>query len=138
MNKENLNFLRNKKVLMIDDDESIINRLKSFMEKITNENFFFKVYSENNRVNILKYIKNIDPDVIILDYNLSYKTKGIDIMAELPKNLKNKVIGFSTINELKMNFLEAGASGFVWKGAGETQELVKLLEKESEKINPNP
>ena len=129
--------MENKKILMIDDDKYIIEELGFFIKK-RGGHFFFKLFNEGDEYETVEYIEKLNPDIIILDYNLSYKIKGIDIMKMLSDENKKRVIGFSSLENLKDTFLESGASGFVWKGEGKGEKLTYLLEEEFKKINPNP
>ena len=70
-----------------------------------------------------------NPEIVLLDYNLSAKIKGNVVCQKLKtRDFKGLVYGFSSINT-KEEFLKAGASGFVPKNTVDPDYTIELLAK---------
>jgi CheY-like chemotaxis protein len=80
---------------------------------------------------VLEAVQRLLPDVIVLDLNLP-NVSGVEACRQITHlNLQVKVIVFTAMNEpdMRQRCLEAGASAFVSKlaGDGELQSTVKRL-----------
>ena len=75
-------------VLFVDDNESLLVSLKSFLEKEG-----YQVFGANSAVNAIKMMSNISPDVIISDLDMPDMT-GIDLLNYLQEDPKRGHIPF--------------------------------------------
>ncbi|MDD2871954.1 MAG: response regulator transcription factor [Candidatus Gracilibacteria bacterium] len=111
-----------KKILIIEDDKGISASLKLYLE---NSDFLVELHNEG--LEAISKIKNVKPDLIILDINLPGKD-GIEITKELR--------GFSSIpiimltarsSELdRVNGLEIGADDYIAKPFSPRELLARI------------
>lgn len=78
--EENINFeeINNLKVFVIDDEFEVRENIHSYLSK-----FNVQVFDSENGDNVLKKLKEIMPDVLLVDNRLGKKTSGIDIISEV-------------------------------------------------------
>ena len=116
------------KIFIIEDEKNLVNLLQ---EKFKEEGF--DVRATDNGDDLLSFIKNYQPDIILLDLFLPGKS-GFEILGELKNNSDLKsipVIILSNINEDKdiKEVLSLGAVDYIIKnnqGLDEIVEKVKI------------
>ena len=68
----------NEKILVIDDDPDLVE-----LTRLTLEARGYRVFSAANGTEGLKKVKEINPDLIILDVMMKYVTEGFQVALEL-------------------------------------------------------
>ncbi|HTC00473.1 MAG TPA: response regulator [Ferruginibacter sp.] len=102
----------NFKVLVIDDNEDILFMLKAMLQLKG-----YKVFAKETATNIESYIKELAPDVIVMDMLLS-GMDGSEVCKKLKANSTLSLIPVVMISALptaKNICMEAGANYFVGK-----------------------
>lgn len=122
-------FLKGKKVIMIDDQPMPIELNFPYLVQATDDNASFILYKdEQNFEDVIKKILNDNPDIVLIDYDLSRGNyisngrggliedqKGTTIIREsIKRGFKGKFIGFSGEGR-GTEFEDAGAIGSVKK-----------------------
>lgn len=79
--------MSHKKILIVDDDADIVESTKVVLEAKG-----YKVSSAGNRQNALAQIKEVMPDLIIMDVMLEKMSDGFDLSRELKSDEKYKKI----------------------------------------------
>jgi DNA-binding NtrC family response regulator len=102
--------MNNKKILLIDDDESTLESLSTYLEEIG-----YKVFTAKNGITGLEVVKNLCPDVIISDIRMS-GINGIEF-AYLIKGLKYDIpiILISSFDYKDNKFIDKCSYGYVQK-----------------------
>jgi CheY-like chemotaxis protein len=97
--------MKNKSILLIEDDELDVISVQRSMKKIGGEHRLFTAYNGIEALSILKgegeMNENELPDIILLDINMP-KMNGIEFLQELRKNKKFdniKIFVMTTSNE---------------------------------------
>lgn len=100
----------NKKILLIDDDESTLESLSSYLEDLG-----YKVFTARNGITGLEVVKNLRPDVIISDIRMS-GLNGIEF-AYIIKGLKYDIplILISSFDNKDNKFIDKCSYGYVQK-----------------------
>ncbi|TMI73272.1 MAG: response regulator transcription factor [Bacteroidetes bacterium] len=110
------------KVFIVDDHYMVIEGLRSLLQ---NEKDIEWVGHAMNAASCLAFLKNQQPDVILMDINLPDKS-GINLCKEVKEKYPLVfIIGLSTFNQQSFiqKMMDNGASGYVLKNA--TQEELK-------------
>lgn len=108
------------KILIIEDDETIVMGLKYYLEQEG-----FKIYSTYKKDEVLSLISNIN--LILLDINLP-NISGFDLFQEI-KKIKDVPIIFLTANDLEISIvrgLDMGADDYITKPF-KTRELLSRI-----------
>jgi two-component system phosphate regulon response regulator PhoB len=113
------------KVLLVEDEKSIITLIKYNLEKEG-----FKVYCSETGEDGLKIIKEKIPDLVILDWMLP-DTSGIDVCRQIKidKKLKNIPVLILTAKgepDDKIKGLEVGADDYVTKPFNNKELLLRI------------
>lgn len=98
-----------KKILIVDDDPSILELVKYLLEK--ND---YEVYTHTTGIGVLAKINLYRPDVILLDIQLPGKT-GPEVYKELRKSHSIPIIFFSASAEKEKILAECDAEAFISK-----------------------
>jgi DNA-binding NtrC family response regulator len=99
-----------KKILLIDDDESTLESISTYLEESG-----FKVFTAKNGIAGLEVVKNLNPDVIISDIRMS-GLNGIEfsyIMKGLRYNIP--IILISSFDDNDNKFLDRCSFGYLQK-----------------------
>jgi len=117
------------KVLIADDHEIIRQGLKTIIAETSD---LCVVAEAENGNEVLEKIKNIDVDVVVLDYDMPEKN-GLDTLIEL-KSIFPKipvlVLSIFPEDHYGTRFLKAGAAGYLGK-ASASDQLVEAVRKVS-------
>jgi len=99
-----------KKILLIDDDESTLESLSTYLEDIG-----FKVFTARSGITGLEIVKNLSPNVIISDIRMS-GLNGIEF-AYIMKGLKYNIpiIFISSFDNKDNKFIDKCSFGYVQK-----------------------
>jgi DNA-binding NarL/FixJ family response regulator len=111
------------KVFIVDDHYMVIEGIRSLLQLEKSVECSGHATTADS---CLAYLKNHQPDVILMDINLPDKS-GIDLCAEVKKLYPSIfIIGLSTFNQQSFiqRMLENGASGYVLKNAS-LEELIE-------------
>jgi DNA-binding NtrC family response regulator len=102
--------MNNKKILLIDDDESTLESLSTYLEELG-----YKVFTARNGITGLEVVKNLSPDVIISDIRMS-GLNGIEF-AYIIKGLKYDIplILISSFDNKDNKFIDKCSYGYVQK-----------------------
>jgi len=100
----------NKKILLIDDDESTLESLSTYFEELG-----YKVFTARNGITGLDVVKNLCPDVIVSDIRMS-GLNGIEF-AYIIKGLKYDIplILISSFDNKDNKFIDKCSYGYVQK-----------------------
>ena len=113
------------KVFLIEDDEAYAEFIKKSLRKD------YQIYSFITAEDCLVTMKSIDPDVLIIDYNLPGMS-GIDLYDEIKNRLHPnvKVIMMSAIDDgnLVLEFIRKGVRDYVVKDEKVIQTLKSVIE----------
>jgi len=99
-----------KKILLMDDDESTLESLSTYLEEIG-----FRVYTAKNGISGLEIVRNLHPDVIISDIRMS-GLSGIEF-AYIMKGLRYDIpiILISSFDNKDNKFIDKCSFGYVQK-----------------------
>lgn len=114
------------KVFITDDHYMVIEGIRSLLQ---NEKSIEWVGQAMNAASCLAFLKQQQPDVILMDINLPDKS-GIDLCKEVKENYPSVfIVGLSTFNQQSFiqKMMDNGASGYVLKNASQ-QELMDAIE----------
>jgi DNA-binding NarL/FixJ family response regulator len=114
------------KVFITDDHYMIVEGIRSLLQ---NEDGIEWTGHAMNAASCLAFLKNNQPDVILMDINLPDKS-GIDLCKEVKTMFPLiHIIGLSSFNQQSyiQKMLDNGASGYVLKNATR-EELVEAIE----------
>ncbi|HOK40317.1 MAG TPA: response regulator [bacterium] len=116
-----------KKILIVDDEIFILDSLKDGLEL-----YGFKVFTLNKSKEIIKTLRLVKPDLVILDINMP-ELNGFEVLAEKNKfaYLKEIPVIMLTARRLKQDVIDSiklGAIDYVVKPV-KTSELVKKIAK---------
>lgn len=113
-------------VFIVDDHYMVIEGIRSLLQYETNIEW---AGHATNALSCLGFLKQHQPDVILMDINLP-DMNGIDLCKEVLKLYPAiKVVGLSTFNQQPFirNMLDNGAVGYILKNASK-EELLKAIE----------
>ena len=113
------------RVFIVDDHYMVIEGIRSLLQ---NEKQIEWLGHATNATSCLAYLKQLQPDVILMDINLP-DVSGIDLCKEVKEKYPSVfIIGLSTFNQ--QSFIEKmmnnGASGYVLKNASK-EELMEAI-----------
>ncbi|MBS1754879.1 MAG: response regulator transcription factor [Ferruginibacter sp.] len=109
-------------VFIVDDHYMVIEGIRSLLQ---NEKEIDWMGHATNAASCLAFLKQLQPDVILMDINLP-DLSGIDLCKEVRAKYPSIfVIGLSTFNQQAYvrNMMENGASGYVLKNADKSELL---------------
>lgn len=112
-------------VFIVDDHFIVIEGIRSLLEP---EKGIEWMGHATNAASCLAFVKQQQPDVILMDVNLPDKS-GIDLCKEVKTNYPSVfVLGLSTFNQRAIirNMVDNGASGYVLKNATR-EELLEAI-----------
>ena len=119
------------RILIIEDDKTIREELSILL---TNNNY--NVSSIEDFLNIEKYLKEINPDLILLDINLP-NTNGYEVIKKIKKVTLKPVIFVTSRNTLEdvIKSLSSGGYDFITKSYNKELLLLKIR-KCLDEVNP--
>ncbi len=119
------------RILIIEDDKTIREELSILL---TNNNY--NVSSIEDFLNIEKYLKEINPDLILLDINLP-NTNGYEVIKKIKKVTLKPVIFVTSRNTLEdeIKSLSSGGYDFITKPYNKELLLLKIR-KCLDEVNP--
>ena len=113
-------------VFIVDDHYMVIEGIRSLLQLERNIEW---AGHASNAASCLAFLKQQQPDVILMDINLPDKS-GIDLCKEVKEKYPSVfIIGLSTFNQQSFiqKMMENGASGYVLKNATQ-EELTEAIE----------
>jgi DNA-binding NarL/FixJ family response regulator len=113
-------------VFIVDDHYMVIEGIRSLLQHERNIEW---AGHASNAASCLAFLKQQQPDVILMDINLPDKS-GIDLCKEVKDKYPSVfIIGLSTYNQQSFiqKMMENGASGYVLKNATQ-EELIEAIE----------
>ena len=113
-------------VFIVDDHYMVIEGIRSLLQHERNIEW---AGHASNAASCLAFLKQQQPDVILMDINLPDKS-GIDLCKEVKEKYPSVfIIGLSTFNQQSFiqKMMENGASGYVLKNATQ-EELTEAIE----------
>ena len=113
-------------VFIVDDHYMVIEGIRSLLQ---HERTIEWAGHASNAESCLAFLKQQQPDVILMDINLPDKS-GIDLCREVKEKYPSVfIIGLSTFNQQSFiqKMMENGASGYVLKNATQ-EELTEAIE----------
>jgi len=112
-------------VFIVDDHYMVIEGIRSLLK---NEKDIEWIGHATNAASCLGFLKQQQPDVILMDVSLPDKS-GIDLCKEVKQKYPSVfVLGLSTFNQQAIirNMIDNGASGYILKNATK-EELLKAI-----------
>lgn len=113
------------KVFIVDDHYMVIEGIRSLLQ---NEKSIEWAGHAMNADSCLAFLKQQQPDVILMDINLPDKS-GVDLCREVKEQYPNVfIVGLSTFNQQSFiqKMIDSGASGYVLKNATR-EELLEAI-----------
>lgn len=113
-------------VLIVDDQQIIIDGISSLLNSTQNIQI---IGGSNSGKQAINDVKSLDPDIVLLDFNMS-ELDGIETLEKLKLQFPQlKVIMLTGYDEIELirESLKKGAKGYVLKNIGKTQ-LVTAIE----------
>lgn len=113
-------------IFIVDDHYMVIEGIRSLLQ---NEKSIEWMGHATNAASCLGFLKNQQPDIILMDINLP-DMSGIDLCKEVRQKYPSVfVLGLSTFNQQAFirNMIDKGASGYVLKNATK-EELLDAIE----------
>lgn len=113
-------------IFIVDDHYMVIEGIRSLLQ---NEKDIEWMGHATNAASCLGFLKNQQPDIILMDINLP-DMSGIDLCKEVRQKFPSVfVLGLSTFNQQAFirNMIDNGASGYVLKNATK-EELLDAIE----------
>lgn len=114
------------KVFITDDHYMVIEGIRSLLQ---NEKDIEWMGHASNADSCMAFLKNQQPDVILMDINMPGKS-GIDLCKEVKEKYPGTfVIGLSTFNQQSFihKMMENGASGYVLKNATQAELMEAII-----------
>lgn len=121
------------KVFIVDDHFMVVEGIKTLLKH--DNDLEFTGYA-SNAASCLAFLKNNQPDVILMDINLPDRS-GIELCSEIKQIYPDiQILGLSTFDQKSyvMKMMENGASGYLLKNA-DKQELSKAIHLAYEEKN---
>ncbi|MCC7400120.1 MAG: response regulator transcription factor [Chitinophagaceae bacterium] len=112
-------------IFIVDDHYMVIEGIRSLLQ---NEKGIEWMGHATNAASCLGFLKNQQPDIILMDINLP-DMSGIDLCKEVRQKYPSVfVLGLSTFNQQAIirNMIDNGASGYVLKNA-DKEELLEAI-----------
>jgi two-component system phosphate regulon response regulator PhoB len=112
INKSKIDSQHSLDVLVVDDDQDILFTVQKLLEHRG-----YSVATESHPDSIIEKVKNLDPQLIILDIWMGDK-RGTDICKEIKKDdalQKKPVVMFSSSDEIEKLSRKANADGYIKK-----------------------
>ena len=98
-------------VLIVEDNKQV----REFLFEVTGEVFGWEAEAVSNGLEAMEVIKSRSPRVVIAD-GMMPRISGPELVREIKKfNPEIYIIGISGVEELRKDFLEAGADSFLPK-----------------------
>ncbi len=120
--------LKDKIVIMVDDAKDILNTFAPYLIIATNGKTYFIEYTNQKFNDLIQQIMEHNPDIIIMDYNLSENLKGAAVIRKLrEQNFTGETVGFSSDSRTAKEFIDAGAKGVVDKDTYDPEKSIKEL-----------
>jgi DNA-binding NarL/FixJ family response regulator len=121
-------YISGRRVVMVDDSPRIITHYFPHLMSATEGRADFVYHLRQSQEELIKEIKDIGPEVILLDANLGRGVKGYNIVDKIKKEVPSVIVlGFSSDDFTEELFLQAGAVGFVWKISDNPRQVIKKV-----------
>ncbi len=121
--------LQEKRIMVVDDVKSLLVFFAPYFIAATGGEVSFVYFEKETLEELVDKILKENPEIVLLDYNLSPVLKGDAVCKELKnKSFKGLIFGFSSLHT-KEEFLKSGASGFVPKNTVDPDYTIELLAK---------
>ena len=114
------------KVFIVDDHYMVVEGIRSLLQQEADIDWLGHA---SNADSCLAFLKNMQPDVILMDINLP-GISGIELCRQVKEKYPGVfVLGLSTFNQLSFirAMMETGASGYLLKNAS-GQELMEAIQ----------
>ena len=127
---EGTEILRDKTIAMVDDEQGVLEAFVPDLMTATDGKATFIKYNGQSIEELVAQIQAAEATLILLDYHLSKMLKGSDVARALSdEGFLGIAIGFSSDNNAKKDFEDAGAFGSVEKEAWSPETSIKQLAK---------
>ena len=113
------------KIILVDDHVLVRDGIKALLEE---ENDINVINEASNGVEALEILKNHQPNLLIVDISMP-EMNGIEVIKiakQQYSNLKTLVLSMHDSEEYVLNSIDAGADGFLLKGASKIEFLKAL------------
>ncbi len=122
--------LRGKKIIMVDDLKKLLEHFVPLFMVATDGNAGFVEHLNQTIDELVDQIIHINPDIVLLDFNLANNVLGSEIAEKLTTHSFSGIsVGFSSDTKTAEKFIAAGAIGAVDKDAGDPEKSVVELAK---------
>lgn len=113
------------KIILVDDHELVRDGIKALLE---DQQDFNVINEASNGVEALKVLSTSEPNLMIIDIRMP-EMNGIELVKEINKkhkDIKTLVLSMHDSEEYVVSAIEAGADGYMLKGASKN-EFIKAL-----------
>jgi DNA-binding NtrC family response regulator len=119
--------LAGKHILLVDDIEDVLEALVPILTVATHGKAEYLLHQSQNADVLCNEIAGLNPEYVLMDYNLAEELKGDVVVQKLFQNHPNiKCIGFSSEKQKKA-FSNAGAIGSVEKSTNDNEGMIKAI-----------
>ncbi|MGE4317751.1 MAG: response regulator [Deferribacterales bacterium] len=125
-------------IIIVEDDIKLAGLLKSMLEASSEYNCLGVVDSFEQCVSLLKISQ---PDIIVVDIDLSSETSGIEIIRYVSENCPDTEVLVHTVHEDNETLFEAlrmGASGYILKSSSPLEFLTYLKQMQKGEVPISP
>lgn len=121
--------MKDKTVLLVDDMETVIDVFHPLLVKETDGKAKFICHRGESAAELADLIFKLNPDLVLLDFNLAGGIKGAAVGKELVgRGFGGVVVGFSTVDAAE-DFKAAGVTYFVPKSIHQPERSVGELKR---------
>ena len=125
---EGCESLKDKTIVMVDDMIGVLEQFAPYLIVATEGKTSLIHYKSQSLEQLVDQILENNPNLVLMDYNLSESLKGSDVIKVLKeKSYEGDSFGFSSDPDTTRDFEEAGATGSVKKEAGFPQSIIQEL-----------
>lgn len=118
-------ILKDEKILMVDDDDMLLSHYLPQLMTATEAAGIYCIGKD--MFEITKEIQDINPSLILMDYNMNNAFNGTDIIMRLRRTFPGRIIGFSSDTYTTEKFKNAGADDFIHKNDDPEYALIELM-----------
>ncbi|WP_299098279.1 response regulator transcription factor [uncultured Winogradskyella sp.] len=118
--------MNNLNIVLVDDHVLVRDGIKALLEE---EQGITVIDEASNGLEALEVLKNQKPNLLVVDIRMP-KMNGIEVVKEVKKNysgIKTLVLSMHDSEEYVLDAIQAGADGYLLKGASK-EEFLKALQ----------
>jgi|GEM_PF-3012989 len=114
------------RLLLVDDSPDVLAAFAKPLQHMTDGRAVLMPHTGESAEQLADRILAENPEWLLLDFNLLGLVRGDDVLEVLlEKDPEFRCIGFSSVEDVRESFLEAGAVGFVLKTAHDPEASLR-------------